>query len=71
MTETVRGRSPAFQPFSASALVSALRIGVVRVMAEERRRETNDNEDQHQDQDPPLPDPHEPLVHTPKASPRC
>jgi hypothetical protein len=49
MTETVRGGAPAFQPFSASALVAALRIGVVRVMAEERSRETNDNDEQHED----------------------
>jgi hypothetical protein len=69
MTETVSRGSPASQPFSASALVPALRVHVVRVMAEERRRETNDNDEQHQDQDSPLADPDETLVHTPKGNP--
>jgi hypothetical protein len=59
------GPSPAFQPFSDSVLVTALRVRVVRVVAEERGCETNDNGEQHEDQEPPLPDPDQPLVHTP------
>jgi hypothetical protein len=38
-------------------------------MAEQRCRETDDHDEQHQDQEPPLTDPDEPLVHTPKGSP--
>jgi hypothetical protein len=61
-----------FEPANArfaSALMTALRERVVRVMAEQRCRETYDHDEQHQDQKPPPTDPHEPLVHTPKTRP--